>query len=942
MKKNILSLILLSSSFLLASCGNNIEETPADSLLDFEDKTVSIEVGSRYEPDMTSVTSSTGKTYVLNQDFFITATDAEGESIKITNGSFAVKNLSGYTVHYRAYDGASYRERTVTVDVFDGTVPNVQIRNWRSVREVGTIPLPDIRVTDNSGEDIKATYELVEKTSGKASSGARIEGSEAIFTEPGTYSFIAKAVDSQGNEGVGVKDIRITPSMGENVFEDFASQENMETVRASDWYTSQTKTKWLETFEGHSGVAEIMPNYKERWFHSAFVQLGFNKTEDEMLACPFDNIILRMYVDAGNEELVSVTHGTYSFGSIRTKEWVDFAIPSRLYLTEHVFSSIDERSSKAERYAAFASSVIGDNPMKTFSINTNAADTPVKIYLDEVAWTRAEEDIEAPKVTLQGASYRVKSHTAMKLPTVVVSDNIDPISTYDAIHFYEVLETGLREIEIVSNTVQIGAAGQYKLVVSVSDFSGNHADREFFFTALDELDIHEIATFDHEYEIGGVSGDVSFLSSFEGASGVMKSVVSTTNSDGAGYLGVQFGADAIQTAIANAFDYIRFRVYVEAPKASTSSLGFYSWIRKFGDIPLNTWVDFDVTVKDLANGSFLSYTSQLTRQETYTKFLHAHVYNMNTLMYTNDRGLINAKAPVTFYFDSIVWGKTYEGTWIESIEGLKASYDLAKETSIDVPTKVSVSDGICGETKDATSIVFEKKNGATFERIEPVDGKIVFAGAGEYRATATYPGCEPFVHSFVVEDLTGAIYAYSSELFYEEDPTGGLWYPAKGQHHGFNYHNGGSKWLAKFEGQDGVTEYGVEKSEGATAELRFDIGNKPFAWDYVTVRIYFEIATVDKIRVVSGYSPIAQEDTAIPANTWSTMTITREMLATPGAKMYKNGLTSNGVDKFDEDCFGAAGYNNQNCFNFDLYEDGTANLIQPTVYISLIASGVNA
>ena len=66
------------------------------------------------------------------------------------------------------------------------------------------------------------------------------------------------------------------------------------------------------------------------------------------------------------------------------------------------------------------------------------------------------------------------------------------------------------------------------------------------------------------------------------------------------------------------------------------------------------------------------------------------------------------------------------------------------------------------------------------------------------------------------------------------------------------------------------------------------------------------------------------------------------MLATPGAKMYKNGLTSNGVDKFDEDCFGAAGYNNQNCFNFDLYEDGTANLIRPTVYISLIASGVNA
>ncbi|MGN1040801.1 MAG: hypothetical protein ACI4QL_05170, partial [Candidatus Fimimonas sp.] len=522
-------------------------------------------------------------------------------------------------------------------------------------------------------------------------------------------------------------------------------------------------------------------------------------------------------------------------------------------------------------------------------VNTYNHDSDVTIYIDEITWGVKEPDVTAPEVTLQGVIWKVASNSTMKIPTIVVTDDRDPVNSYDEVKFYQVTASGRKEIQIKNGAVQIGDAGEYFLVVKVSDFSGNTAYREFKFTALDDYDPTIIATYDGDYEIGGVSGEVSWLETFNGASGVMKTVVDSATDYGAGFLSMKFAQETIDNAIARRFDYIRIRLYVEAD-TTAEKIGLYSWNRLLGEVKLNEWVDFYITIKDLSNGSYLSYSSQLTRQDTYNKFLHAYVYNMNIMMYTNDPVLAANRSAVTYYIDNMVWGVTYESDYVQSVPGLKSSFDSSLEggNTLAVPTVANVSDGITAVEKSLTE--FKIFILGTETEVLPVNGTYVFED-GEYTCVAKVDGATEFVMDFVVENLANTIYDFSEIIYYTEDPVG-VHYPVKGAQVQFNYHNGGSSWLAKFTGADGKTEYGVQKANTAQSSLRFDIGKNKFEFDYITIRVYFE-TDATKLRLSSHWSHVALN---VETNKWVDVTIRRSDIQTAGSAMYYfNGANANGL-----------------------------------------------
>lgn len=946
----LLGLFVGATGAAFVSCGSKKDDAASSNagnignltdfnLVDFNDTSVTVEIGDRYTPDMTSASNANGDLFTMNDNLFITAQNAEGKDVPITNGSFTVSEFGGYTVFYRAYKGKSYQERKVSVGVTDTTAPEITVYGWRSEREIGTIAAPGFYVTDNSGETLEVSYQIVDDTDAQ-SDGVTVDGQFVTFSRPGTYKLVAEATDSKGNKGKTEQEIVITESMGENVWENFDNERHLETIKNNNHYTSQTEYKWLETFEGESGVAMIKPNYKERWFHSAYFQFGFNKTYEEMLACKWDYFTIRAYITAGEESSVTIANGTYTFGNYQTGKWVDIVLPRKTYLSPengNILSGFTGSESMQERYEAFAKAVTGDAPNLFLSVNTANHDSDVTLYIDEITWGVSEPDTTPPTVTLQGVIWKVKSHSTMKIPTIVVSDDCDPVTTYDGVKFYEETSEGRREISIKNNSVEIGDAGKYVLVVSVSDFSGNRADREFVFTALDDYDPTIVATYDNEYEITGVNGEISWLQSFEGAEGVMKTVVTETADYGAGFLSMKFAQEAIDNAIASRFDYIRIRMYVSAD-TSSEEIGFYSWNRLLGTVSLNTWVDFDITIKDLSNGSFLSYGNQLTRADTYNKFLHQYVYNMNVMMYTNDTQLKNQHAPVTFYFDSIVWGVTYESDYIESIPGLKTTFDssVAGGNTLTVPTSANVSDGITATEKSLTEFKIYVKG--TTEEVLPANGTYTFAN-GEYTCVAKVAGCADFTMHFVVDNLANTIYDFSELEYYTKDPVG-VHYPMKGWQVQFNLHEGGSQWLASYTGADGKTEYGVQKANNSQSVLRFDIGDEKFAFDYVTVRIYFETEATS-IRMSSYWSHAA---IGLETNKWIDVKISRDVIQSAGSSMYKEfganqeGLTDD--DVFYSDIFGIIGYNNQNAFRFYLYDEND-QLVNATVYISRISYGVN-
>lgn len=161
-----------------------------------------------------------------------------------------------------------------------------------------------------------------------------------------------------------------------------------------------------------------------------------------------------------------------------------------------------------------------------------------------------------------------------------------------------------------------------------------------------------------------------------------------------------------------------------------------------------------------------------------------------------------------------------------------------------------------------------------------------------------------------------------------------------------NFHSGGSTWIEEFNG-----ELGVFRTNNASNTLKIGLGSKKTNFDYIKIRIYFEVDGISDglVRLYSHYAPIAEgygnenHSGCLYANSWATLKINKASLMTPGSAWGVSGGAVDTDDNFYEAAFGQKGWYVQDIVNLTIYGGlyGGDGLKDANVYVSWVAAGVN-
>ena len=161
-----------------------------------------------------------------------------------------------------------------------------------------------------------------------------------------------------------------------------------------------------------------------------------------------------------------------------------------------------------------------------------------------------------------------------------------------------------------------------------------------------------------------------------------------------------------------------------------------------------------------------------------------------------------------------------------------------------------------------------------------------------------------------------------------------------------NFHSGGSTWIEDFKG-----ELGVFRTNNASNTFKIGLGSKKTNFDYIKIRIYFEVdgCTDNLVRLYSHYAPIAEGygsadySGCLYANQWATLKINKASLMTPGSAWGVSGGAVDTDDNFYEAAFGQKGWYVQDIVNLTIYGGlhGGDGLKDANVYVSWVAAGVN-
>ena len=161
-----------------------------------------------------------------------------------------------------------------------------------------------------------------------------------------------------------------------------------------------------------------------------------------------------------------------------------------------------------------------------------------------------------------------------------------------------------------------------------------------------------------------------------------------------------------------------------------------------------------------------------------------------------------------------------------------------------------------------------------------------------------------------------------------------------------NFHSGGSTWIEDFKG-----ELGVFRTNNASNTFKIGLGSKKTNFDYIKIRIYFEVdgCTDNLVRLYSHYAPIAEGygsadySGCLYANQWATLKINKASLMTPGSAWGVSGGAVDTDDNFYEAAFGQKGWYVQDIVNLTIYGGlhGGDGLKNANVYVSWVSAGVN-
>ncbi len=694
MRKIIKYLLCFSFIFvMLALCGCSSDGVDV-SFIDFEDKEIEVEIGEKYIPDYQKVLDEDGKEYLLNDSLYITAQNIDGEEVAITNGSFTVKDFNGYTVYYRIYIEDEVFERKVEVKVKDTTKPTVSIYNFRTEYELGYIPVPSFYINDNSGENINISYYEFYDSTGETLldqnyfqeieyNGKRVIEAKVV----GEYILRAKAQDLNGNSESIDKKVIISDKKADNVWEDFSSKNSLEGIKTSSLLTSQNEVKYLDTFESAEGVVEIQSPFREYWGYEQNIQISLPKIVDDIYDCHWSSFTIRAYFIASDEEqTVTVKSNGENIGTYPTKQWVDIEIKSSQFLLDTGGGlGLSENTALDIKYYNFATSITSDTPAPILTIYTSGKETDsiIKTYIDNISWTEAEEDTEAPQIIFTKIKTIGAVGSSIKIPAIKVLDNLDAINQYSI----NATSPSGSSFVVSGGTFKLAELGKYKLAVSATDFAGNTTTETITITSVESIDENDmpIATYDADDTLTKTNASsTEWLDTYDGKTGVMKCTFA------AGTDTIQMGfssQDWMLSSYRYYYDYIKLNVRFEFIKdqASVSGCGVgltsgnAAWITD--SFNADEWKELTLYTKDFANRGYTMFISsprttpyncsqrlyEMLNDDTLEEFLEApkDFFKIVYPYFGTKYNIANENIQVIMYVDSVSIGFDTEAPTID-------------------------------------------------------------------------------------------------------------------------------------------------------------------------------------------------------------------------------------------------------------------------------------
>lgn len=701
-KKKVLFTLLVGSLLAgLAAVGCSSADNTSVSkleLVDFADKTVTVEVGEQYVPDITSVLDEAGNAYTPK----ITAQTMTGDSVWVqTDGSFKVSQMTGYKVLYTVENNGSKAQRVVTVNCKDTTAPTLRFLGVRTEILADKYTAPNVYVTDNSGEELTADVKCY-KVEGETLTEILCDQNSYLFEELGSYKYVAKVADSNGNESTAEKEFNVI-EMDDYVWEDFANANRLENVIVDENETCFTTTEWLDTFEGAQGVAKISPNYYpvNPWGQGDYVAIRLNKTYEQLVRDQWGTFTIRMYIEGAKKHVkqadgsylattdatsVSLQNESLSLGSYRTGEWVNVVISRKDFFQDKkalAFKTFNTNKTLKDRYDQFATMYTISAPCYLFRAAAGAGGA--NYYIDSITWTEAEEDVTAPVISYQGGTVEAALGSTVSLPTVVATDDWDATPSVTSNLYYRNVNTGIDELVKASGGKFVAEKlGEYYLDVKAKDSSNNTSTDQFTIHVVQSIDEHIITSNKYPEQVGVFTAAKSenfikgyestssteWLEEFEGKSGVSKVVVDNTNQYGFGWVKMYVPQNVID-AMVDSFGYVTLSLYIEVAdvvKDDITTFNFYPNPDGHGnhtDIPVGQWTTITINraefmkagddntalATNLLKGSRPSLYSNQVKWNSTGEYVIINGKNTNTLS-----GEDAYKAGiVTFYVDEIRW-----------------------------------------------------------------------------------------------------------------------------------------------------------------------------------------------------------------------------------------------------------------------------------------------
>lgn len=326
----------------------------------------------------------------------------------------------------------------------------------------------------------------------------------------------------------------------------------------------------------------------------------------------------------------------------------------------------------------------------------NAED--MEFFMDNFRYEVEERDMET-KPTLNVAPFiRVAQvGQGIALPVVHVTDKYD--LNLEAKIAIEKKIDGEWKAHALGNDglIPIDSVGDYRLVVSATNSIGNETKEEYYFRGVETVESNVWISYDFEDEKSNVhmytnaetnaeTNKTEWLENVtmggETRTGVVKATTDNADRYGAGYFGLRFPKQLLDTAAEANWDYFTISLYIDAP---VSIADIYSFQVELAKVPTGCWTELTIKRDDLnkgriplENGGEMDERSRINESSTpmsdnlfFENFStvcgdvplgdRAHkllfVHNVSTRL--------SADQKIAYYIDKVTWGAYVETSYDE-------------------------------------------------------------------------------------------------------------------------------------------------------------------------------------------------------------------------------------------------------------------------------------